>query len=172
MQKPIILLEAERLIINGHIFIGPAASDEFEYAIGEKGIIDTSMPPAPWGHKNNIRYFFPSHGVSFTEHHATEKVSGISCIYDPEDGFNYYNQMTSTFSGLLKVYGAQIKTLQFGKDLVFHQDVHIEMLVSWSLTVSCGNTQAVFSLMGKKLPSKRRSKNRHVVDVWLGFKLR
>ena len=169
MQKPAISLDGEKLIINGHIFTGPTTSHKFENAIGEKGIIDTSMPSAPWGYKNNVRYLFPSLGITFTENHATGKVNGITCIYDPENDIDTFNGF-SVFPGLLEIYGTPIDTFQYGKDLKFHSGVDIKMLVNWWIDVSVGITCASFTLKGKKLPSKRRSKNKHVISANLSFK--
>jgi hypothetical protein len=158
-----------QVLINGLcIQSAPTVSDMYA-VLGQPSRIDSGEKPAPAGHRNNQIHVFDELGLTLIEHHYTRLVQGLSCWFDTEERLFRFTpkcrfQGQLVFERVTMPLGGDVRAFLVSSPFAF----------SDHFAGTCRHEFDGFSIIvdsrGRRLPSGRRSKLRHVTYISLSWR--
>lgn len=164
-----ICIRPSRVELNGQPLGAAEPVAAFHHLLGPPDRIVPAGSPAPVGHRNNHVHYYDRLGITLSEHHYTYQIQTVRAVLSTEA----VHPTRDLFSGRLHLGGIDLspgdpERVLAGSSLRFVS----QLRGTWFADVLAESGRPVsvaVRTQGPKLQSRRRSKKRVILEVWLSL---
>jgi hypothetical protein len=156
------------VLVNGFRIETAPPVGELLSAIGSPTRVYAGPTPAPTGFRNNQQHVFDALGVHVNEHHHTRRAREIGVTLSVEER-KYGFTPTSAFNGALLFDGVRMPLQATEAEFVKTAPWAFEESIAGLWRYQFGGFSVGFDAIGPKLPTRRRSEQRVVVEVCISW---